>query len=93
MGDISNGDGDDISALIVRIGIGLGMDGVVVILGVGRVDGSEGQVLRQSSRPVRGALLGCLGLFKCLRPEKASGMTMGMNGDRTHRPFRFSSSQ
>ena len=43
MRDIGDGDGDDVPARIVRVGIGRGMNGVVVVLGIDRVDGDERQ--------------------------------------------------
>ena len=44
MGDVGDGDGDDEAAVIVRRRVRLGMHGVVVILGVGRIDGDERHV-------------------------------------------------
>ena len=41
MRNVGDGDGDDKAAAIVRVAIGLGKDRVVVILGVGRIDGDE----------------------------------------------------
>ncbi len=41
MGDVGDRDRDDMAAAIVRIGVRLGIDRVVVILGVGRVDGDQ----------------------------------------------------
>ena len=41
MGDVGDGDAEDEAAVIVGRGVPLGMHGVVVILGVGRVDGDE----------------------------------------------------
>ena len=35
---------DDVAAFVVRIGVGRGMHRVVVILGVGRIDGDERQI-------------------------------------------------
>ena len=43
MRDVGDGDRDDMSARIALVRIGLGVDGVVVVLGVGRVDGDERQ--------------------------------------------------
>ena len=42
MRDVGDGDGDDMAAGILRIGIGYGMDRIVMILGVGRIDGDKG---------------------------------------------------
>ncbi len=42
-GDVGDGDVDDVAAFVVRIVIGRGMHRVVVILGVGRIDGDERQ--------------------------------------------------
>ena len=44
MRDVGDGDADDVAAGIARVGVGHGMDGVVVILGVGRIDGDERHV-------------------------------------------------
>ena len=43
-GDVGDRDMDDVAALVVRIGIGRGMHRVVMILGVGRIDGDERQL-------------------------------------------------
>ena len=44
MGDIGNGHAEDMAAADLGIGVGRGVDGVVVVLGVGRVDGDERDV-------------------------------------------------
>ena len=57
-GDIGDGDGEHEAALVIRVRIGLRMDRVIVILGVGGVDGDEGQiapVLAQIHRRLAGA--------------------------------------
>src|SRR5438874_11286229 len=41
MGDISNGDADDMSSGIVRIAIRLGVHGIVVVFGIDGIDGDE----------------------------------------------------
>ena len=41
--DVGDRDGDDEAAGVCRIGIGLGVHRVVVVLGVGRIDGDERQ--------------------------------------------------
>ena len=59
-GDIGDGDPDDPAAFVLRILVALGVDGVVVIAGVGRVDGDEGdfaQVLAPLQRR-QGLVLG-----------------------------------
>ena len=43
-GDVGDGDGDDEAARVVGIVVRRRMDGVVVVLGVRRIDGDEGQV-------------------------------------------------
>ncbi len=43
-GDVGDGDGDDDAAGVLLVGVGLGVDGVVMVLGVGRVDGDQRQV-------------------------------------------------
>ena len=42
MRDVGNGDADDVAAGIAGSGSGDRMDRIVVILGVGRIDGDEG---------------------------------------------------
>ena len=42
--DIGDRDGDDDAAGVVRVAVGLGVDGVVMVLGVGRIDGDQRQV-------------------------------------------------
>src|SRR5436305_1812141 len=49
---IGDGDSDDVAAAIVCIWIGRGMDRVVMILSVNRIDGTSDRS-RQSSRPER----------------------------------------
>jgi hypothetical protein len=49
-GDVGDGDPDDPAAGVLRVLVTLGVDGVVVIAGVGRVDGDQGRS-RRSSRP------------------------------------------
>ena len=44
MGDVGDGDPDDMTALVVGGVVGMGEDGVVAVARVGRVDGDEGQV-------------------------------------------------
>ena len=41
MGDVGDGHAEDVAAVIVRRRVMLGVHGVVMILGVGRVDGDE----------------------------------------------------
>ena len=41
MGDVGDGDADDMAAGVARVRIGHGVHGVVVVLGVGRIDGDE----------------------------------------------------
>ncbi len=43
-GDVGDGDGDDVAAGVAWVGVGLGVDRVVMVLGVGRVDGDERDV-------------------------------------------------
>ena len=57
---------------IARVGVGRGVDGVVVILGVGRIDGDEGQFAPVLAAGERGRLRG-LG-FRETAPEKTCGM-------------------
>ncbi len=44
IGDIGDCDGEDEAARICRVGVGDGMDGVVVVLGVGRVDRHQREI-------------------------------------------------
>ena len=44
MRDVGNGDADNVAARIARIGVGHRMDRVVMILGVGWIDGDEGDL-------------------------------------------------
>ena len=39
--DVGDRDIDDVAAFVVRIRIGLGVDRVIVVLGVGRIDGDQ----------------------------------------------------
>jgi hypothetical protein len=43
MGDVGDGDDEHPSAAVARIAVGLGVDGVVVVAGIRRVDGDERQ--------------------------------------------------
>ena len=58
-GDVGDRDGDDEAARVLGIGIGRGVDRVVVVLGVGRIDGDERQrapvLARRASRTGRAA--------------------------------------
>ena len=71
------------AAAIARIGIGRGINGVVVILGVGRIDGDERHVApvfatsRGDHR--RGVSFSERGVGENMRNA------VGMNGDQAHR--------
>ncbi len=69
MGDVGDSDRKDMSARIVRIGIGRGVDRVVVVLGVDRIDGNQRQ-----PAPVLAALEG-RGLRR---------VSLGLGSDREH---------
>ena len=65
IGDVGNGDADEMAAAIARVRIGHGVHGVIVVLGVGRIDGDErhlapvlARVLRRMSRRPRGLRFG-----------------------------------
>jgi hypothetical protein len=81
--DVGDGDGDDVAAGVARVGIGRGMDGVVVILGVRGVDGHKRQ------RPPVLAAGECrgrcgVGLGERFRREYVRDV-VGKNGDQAHR--------
>ena len=73
MRHVGDSDTDDVTARIARVGVGLGMDGVVMVLGVRRVDGDE-RDLRQSSRPRRSVA----GRAASASPAARGGKTCGM---------------
>ena len=53
---VGDGDTDDVAARIARVRVGLGVNGVVMVLGVGRIDGDERDfppILAQLSCPPR----------------------------------------
>ncbi|MNX95753.1 hypothetical protein D3C86_1280400 [compost metagenome] len=84
-GDIGNGDGDDDAVRIVGRRVGLGIDRIVMVLGVGRIDGYERQVapvlaVRHAGR------LGCIRLGKNVRGED---MRNAVGMDRDHRDRLF----
>ena len=80
MRDVGDGDGDDMAAGILRIGIGYGMHRVVVILGVGRIDGDEGHVapVLAAGQRRRARRLG----FVEHRARKRMRNVVGMDGDQ-----------
>ena len=63
-GDVGDGDGDDKAAGIGRVGVGLGVDGVVVVLGVRRVDGDQRQLPPVLARRREAGGARGLGLFQ-----------------------------
>ncbi|MNS90181.1 hypothetical protein D3C72_1242190 [compost metagenome] len=84
-GDIGNGDGDDDAVRIVGRRVGLGIDRIVMVLGVGRIDGYERQVapvlaVRHAGR------LGGIRLGKNVRGED---MRNAVGMDRDHRDRLF----
>ena len=83
-GDVGDRDGDDESARVLGIGIELGVDGVVVILGVGRIDGHERQrapVLARRAQPNGPRVFG---LFQ-RRGREDMGNMMRLERDEAHR--------
>ena len=85
--DVGDGDRDDEAAAIVRIGVGRGMDGVVVILGVGRIDGDERQLAPVLARRRQA------GRARGLRPRSSARRredmrdVMGRERDEADRPL------
>ena len=76
MGDVGDGDADNVAARIARIRIGHRVDGVVVILGVGWIDGDEwhlAPVLAAGVRPRSDA-----GRAASASASAARGKTCGM---------------
>ena len=83
MRDVGDGDGEDMTAGIVRIGIGRGMDRVVVVLGVDRIDGDERELAPVlASGEIGGARRMSLGLR---RNRKHMRDVVGVDGDEAHR--------
>ena len=83
MRDVGDGDGEDVPAGIVRIGVGRGMDRVVVVLGVDRIDGDERELppvlaAGEIGGPRR-VSLGLGGNRKHMRD------VVGVDGDEAHR--------
>ena len=83
-GDVGDGDPDDPAAGVLRVRIGMGEDGVVVIAGVGRVDGDERQVA-QVLAPLQRRVLGGFRLGLGLGGE-AHRDAVGVDGDERRRP-------
>ena len=84
MGDVGDGDADDEAAVIVARGVRLGMHGVVVILGVGRIDGDEAARRRQSSRWARRRRPGGFRFGQRVVAEHLRD-AMGVDGDQADR--------
>ena len=82
-GDIGDGDGQHEAAFVIRIRIGLRMDRVIVILGVGGIDGDEGQIAPVFAQ-VHGRLAGAFGLCEGVRAEFV-GDVVGVDGDEADR--------
>jgi hypothetical protein len=82
-GDIGDGDGDEIAAGILRVLVRCRVHGVVVVLGVGRIDGDERQsapVLAAGQRRRPGGVR----LGKRLAAEHMRN-GVGVDGDQAHR--------
>ena len=81
VGDIGDGDGDDDARRDCRVGIRLGIDRVVVILGVGRIDGDERQ-----RAPVLAAARRSAGCAASASASTSAGNTLrnavGVDGDQ-----------
>ena len=81
--DVGDGDGEDVAAGIVRIGIGRGMDRVVVVLGVDRIDGDERELAPVLAAGEIGGLRRMrLGLR---RDRKHMRDVVGVDGDQADR--------
>ena len=85
-GDIGDGDAQNKSAGIGRIGVGLGMDRVVMVLGVGGIDGHEAEC---RANPRDCAMPAGRARSASARTSGAKHMrnTMRMNGDQADRFF------
>ena len=84
-GDVGDGDGDDMAAGIFRIGIGNAVHRVVVILGVGRIDGDERHIAPVlAARHGRGARRGG---FVEHRGRKHVRNVVGVDGDEADGAF------
>ena len=86
-GHIGNGDIDQEPVRIGRIGIVLGQHRVVMVLGVGRIDGDQGQVAPVLAALERG--LGRFGGFAQHGLGEAVGNFEIVNGDHRDRAFGF----
>ena len=85
MRDVGDGDGEDVPAGIVRIGIRRGMNRVVVILGVDRIDGDEIELPPVlAARQIRGPRRMGLGLDG---DGKHMRDVVGVDGDEADRAF------
>ncbi len=85
--DVGDGDGDDEPAGVPRIGIEDRMDGVVVILGVGRIDGDERKGAPVLARGAEADGPRVLGLLQ-RRGRKDMGNVMRLERDQAHRRAR-----
>ena len=87
-GDIGDRDGDDVAAFIVGIGVRLGMDRVVMVLGVGRIDGDQRQVAPVFAARERCRLAPLR--LRATRPEEGLRNFVGVDRDQADRFFRAS---
>ena len=72
MGDVGDGDEHDPAAGVLRVGVGLGVDGVVMVARISRIDGDQRHVAQ-----IRAALRvgGWQRLASAITPSgKSSGM-------------------
>ena len=72
--DVGDGDGDDEAAGVGGIGIGRRVDGVVVVLGVGRIDGDERQAAASPRADPKGATGRAASASFSAAGEKTNGM-------------------
>ncbi len=95
MRHVGDGDADDMAAAVARIGVGYSVDSVVVVLGVGRIDGDEGHiapVLAQILMPPERGGAGGICFFN-RRARKNVGNVVGMDGDQADGAFALDRSE
>ncbi len=85
-GDVGDGDMDDVAALVVRIVIGRGMHRIVVILGVGRIDGDE-RKRRASPRGLSALRAGRASASRSAARREGLRNFVGMDRDQADRLF------
>ena len=81
IGHICNRNPDDKAARIIRTFVHFGIDGIIMIARIGRVDGDQGQMGQIDTRTLNSRRLGCL-RFGCGLVGKINRNAMGMNGNQ-----------